>query len=145
MTFRRSPTRLEGSAEVFSRAGAAERRRAVRHRCRTALPVLLMKLCVLISGAARERPAGPGWPGPVGGGRAGGGGGGGAAVCGPWLAGDSMEVPAWDGICERVKLIISWAMSVSRMRDSEADRFSTDTFRLLIVCSRRFWYAPSLD
>src|SRR3712207_3381837 len=55
-----------------------------------------------------------------------------------------MEVPAWDRICERVKLIISWAMSVSRMRDSEADRFSTDTFRLLIVCSRRFWYAPSV-
>src|SRR3954454_24566586 len=33
-------------------------------------------------------------------------------------------------------------MSASRIRDSDADRFSADTFRLLIVCSRRFWYAP---
>src|SRR3954462_9084129 len=34
-------------------------------------------------------------------------------------------------------------MSVSRIRDSDADRFSTATLRLLIVCSKRFWYAPS--
>src|SRR5437588_742942 len=34
-------------------------------------------------------------------------------------------------------------MSVSRMRDSDAERFSTATPRLLTVCSRRFWTAPN--
>src|SRR2546421_4044247 len=34
-------------------------------------------------------------------------------------------------------------MSVSRMRDSDADRFSTATPRLLTVCSRRFCTAPN--
>src|SRR3954470_24484031 len=34
-------------------------------------------------------------------------------------------------------------MSVSRIRDSDADRFSTATLRLLMVWSKRFWYAPS--
>ncbi|GAT71519.1 hypothetical protein PS9374_07212 [Planomonospora sphaerica] len=33
-------------------------------------------------------------------------------------------------------------MSVSRIRDSDADRFSMATFRLLIVCSNRFCTAP---
>ena len=35
-------------------------------------------------------------------------------------------------------------MSVSRMRDSEAARFSVVTCRLLIIDSKRFWRAPSL-
>ena len=55
----------------------------------------------------------------------------------------SIAVPACDRICERVKLTISDAMSVSRMRDSDADRFSTATLTFLIVCSNRFCRAPS--
>jgi hypothetical protein len=35
-------------------------------------------------------------------------------------------------------------MSVSRMRLSEAVRFSTATLRLLMVWSNRFWIAPRL-
>ena len=54
-------------------------------------------------------------------------------------------MPACERICERVKLIISEAMSVSRMRLSEAVRFSTATLRLLIVCSKRFCTAPRSD
>ena len=59
--------------------------------------------------------------------------------CGAWLACASIAVPACDRICERVKFIISLAMSVSRIRLSDADRFSTATLRLLMVCSNRFW------
>jgi hypothetical protein len=59
------------------------------------------------------------------------------------LACASIAVPAWERICERVKLIISAAMSVSRIRLSEAERFSTATLTLLMVCSKRFWMAPS--
>ena len=55
------------------------------------------------------------------------------------LAWASIAVPAWVRICERVNLTISEAMSVSRMRDSEAERFSTVTERLAMVCSKRFW------
>ena len=40
--------------------------------------------------------------------------------CGAWLAWASMAVPAWVRICVRVKLVISCAMSVSRMRLSDA-------------------------
>src|SRR6188768_510975 len=50
---------------------------------------------------------------------------------GIWLACASIAVPACDRICERVKLTISDAMSVSRMRDSDADRFSTATLTFL--------------
>src|SRR3954454_7842257 len=53
-----------------------------------------------------------------------------------------MAVPAWLRIWALVKFTISAAMSVSRMRDSDADRFSTATPRLATVCSRRFWTAP---
>ena len=38
-----------------------------------------------------------------------------------------------------MKATISWAMSVSRIRDSEEERFSTDTDRFEIVDSSRFW------
>src|SRR5437763_16786768 len=55
-----------------------------------------------------------------------------------------MAVPAWLRIWALVKLTISDAMSVSRMRDSDADRFSTATPRLATVCSRRFWTAPNV-
>src|SRR5439155_1125697 len=54
-----------------------------------------------------------------------------------------MAVPAWLRIWALVKATISDAMSVSRMRDSDADRFSTATPRLLTVCSRRFCTAPN--
>ena len=60
------------------------------------------------------------------------------------MAWASIAVPAWSMIWFLVNEAISRAMSVSRMRDSEADRFSTDTSRFLIVCSRRFWVAPRL-
>ena len=52
-------------------------------------------------------------------------------------------MPACDRICERVKFTISAAMSVSRIRLSDADRFSIATFTELIVCSNRFCTAPS--
>src|SRR5437867_1880028 len=55
-----------------------------------------------------------------------------------------MAVPAWVRIWLRVKETISWAMSVSRIRLSEADRFSVATDRFEIVCSRRFCTAPRL-
>src|SRR5205085_7923590 len=55
-----------------------------------------------------------------------------------------MAVPAWVRIWLRVKDTISWAMSVSRIRLSEAERFSVATDRLEIVCSRRFCTAPRL-
>src|ERR1700712_1979955 len=42
------------------------------------------------------------------------------------------------------KFVISDAMSVSTMRDSEADRFSWLTDRLAMVCSRRFCAAPKM-
>src|ERR1043165_9361422 len=54
-----------------------------------------------------------------------------------------MAVPAWLRIWDLVKFTISAAMSVSRMRDSDAERFSTATPRLLTVCSRRFCTAPN--
>src|SRR3954465_10813342 len=54
-----------------------------------------------------------------------------------------MAVPAWLRIWALVKLTISAAMSVSRIRDSDADRFSTATPRLATVRSRRFWTAPN--
>ena len=56
----------------------------------------------------------------------------------------SIAVPAWDRIWFRVNWTISCAMSASRMRLSEAVRFSTATLRLLMVCSNRFWIAPRL-
>src|SRR5688500_15599060 len=55
-----------------------------------------------------------------------------------------MAVPAWVRIWLRVNDTISWAMSVSRIRLSEAERFSAATDRLEIVCSRRFCTAPRL-
>src|SRR4029453_1245414 len=66
-----------------------------------------------------------------------------STFCEAWLACDSIDVPAWVRIWLRVKETISCAMSVSRMRDSDAERFSTATLRLLMVCSNRFWTAPS--
>ena len=54
----------------------------------------------------------------------------------------SMAVPAWVRIWLRVNCDISAAMSVSRIRDSDADRFSMATLRLLMRCSRRFCAAP---
>src|SRR3954467_5238084 len=53
-----------------------------------------------------------------------------------------MAVPAWLRIWALVKDTISAAMSVSRMRDSDAERFSTATPRLATVCSSRFCTAP---
>src|SRR4051812_50095775 len=62
--------------------------------------------------------------------------------CEAWLACASIAVPAWDRIWFRVNWTISCAMSASRMRLSEAVRFSTATLRLLMVWSNRFWIAP---
>src|SRR4051794_24643748 len=62
--------------------------------------------------------------------------------CVDWLAWASIEVPAWVRTWARVKLVISDAMSVSRIRDSEAVVFSMAVFRLLTVWSNRFWMAP---
>ena len=46
------------------------------------------------------------------------------------MAWASMAVPAWVRIWLRVKVTISSAMSVSRIRLSEAERFSVATCRL---------------
>ena len=54
--------------------------------------------------------------------------------CGAWLAWASIAVPAWVRIWARVKLVISEAMSVSRIRLSDAVTFSIATLRLLTVC-----------
>src|SRR4051794_14596190 len=62
--------------------------------------------------------------------------------CEAWLACASIAVPAWVRIWLRVNPTISCAMSASRMRLSEAVRFSTPTLRLLMVWSNRFWMAP---
>src|SRR3954447_479651 len=63
-------------------------------------------------------------------------------LCVDWLAWASIAVPAWVRTWVRVKFVISAAMSVSRMRDSDAVVFSIVVFRLLIVCSKRFCFAP---
>ena len=65
-------------------------------------------------------------------------------VWGAAFAWASMAVPACRRIWSRVKLTISYAMSVSRMRLSDAERFSVVTCRLAIVDWNRFWSAPSL-
>src|SRR4051794_25166743 len=62
--------------------------------------------------------------------------------CEAWLACASIAVPACDRIWFRVYWTISCAMSASRMRLSDAVRFSTATLRLLMVWSNRFWMAP---
>ena len=59
------------------------------------------------------------------------------------MAWPSMAVPAWVRIWLRVKVVISSAMSVSRIRDSDAARFSVVVCRFEIVDSKRFWAAPS--
>ena len=64
-------------------------------------------------------------------------------VWGAEFAWASMAVPAWSRIWSLVKLTISDAMSVSRMRLSEAERFSVVTCRLAMVDWNRFWSAPS--
>ena len=46
--------------------------------------------------------------------------------------------------CFWCSYIISLAISTSRIRDSAEVMFSVVTPRLLMVCSRRFWIAPSL-
>ena len=53
-------------------------------------------------------------------------------------------MPACWRIWAFVKLTISLATSRSRMRDSDAARFSAATARLLTVCSRRFCAAPKV-
>jgi hypothetical protein len=62
---------------------------------------------------------------------------------GAWFACASIAVPACERIWDRVNCTISSAMSVSRIRLSDADRFSTATLRELMVCSKRFCEAPS--
>ena len=66
-----------------------------------------------------------------------------STACGAEFACARTETPAccmiWrDTICEE-----TCAMSASRMRDSDALRFSTDTPTLLIAVSSWFWRAPS--
>src|SRR5262249_10397396 len=65
--------------------------------------------------------------------------------CGIWLACARMAVPACWRIWDFVKLTITSDMSASRVRLSEAARFSCGTPRLAIVCSSRFWKAPRLE
>ena len=59
-----------------------------------------------------------------------------------WLAWASIAVPARVRTWVRVNFVISDAMSVSRIRDSGAVVFSIVVLRLLIVCSKRFCFAP---
>src|SRR3954451_11823255 len=59
-----------------------------------------------------------------------------------WLAWASIEVPACWRMFSFVNFVISDAMSTSRMRDSDAVRFSWYVARLFRRCSSRFWIAP---
>src|SRR6186997_1541467 len=68
-----------------------------------------------------------------------------STLCGAWLACASIAVPDCDRICSRVKFTISDATSTSRIRDSDADRFSWVTPRLAIADSSRFWTAPRFE
>src|SRR3954452_3244339 len=65
--------------------------------------------------------------------------------CGSWLAWARIEVPACCRMLLRVNPTISSAMSASRIRLSEAVRFSDWVARFSMVCSRRFWTAPRFD
>ena len=56
----------------------------------------------------------------------------------------SMLVPACCRIWNFVNATISDAMSASRIRLSDAVRFSWYVARLFRRCSRRFWTAPKL-
>ena len=58
------------------------------------------------------------------------------------MAWANMAVADWVRIWCLVKLVISEAISASRIRLSAALRFSMETPRLLMVCSIRFWKAP---
>ena len=49
-----------------------------------------------------------------------------------------MDVPDCDKILNFVKFSISWAMSASRMRLSDAVRFTAAADIFEAVCSRRF-------
>ena len=60
------------------------------------------------------------------------------------MAWASMDVPACCRIWFLVYSTISDAMSVSRIRDSEATRFSVVTCRFATADSSRFWTAPRL-
>ncbi len=100
-------------------------------------PSGLVTLCLLVPRGQLQAPSRPVPVGPAG-----------SAAgycmsfrtpCGAWLAWASIEVPACCRTWDLVKLDISWAMSVSVMDDFDALRFSTATFRLLIVSSNRFW------
>lgn len=46
-------------------------------------------------------------------------------------------------ICFETSSVVTAAMSASRMQDSEAERFSADTLRLLMAASIWFCAAPS--
>src|SRR4051795_1230363 len=61
---------------------------------------------------------------------------------GAWLACASMLVPACCRMLSFVNFVISDAISTSRIRDSDAVRFSWYVARLFRRCSRRFWTAP---
>ena len=58
------------------------------------------------------------------------------------MACESMLVPACCRMFSFVNLVISDAMSTSRIRDSDAVRFSWYVARLFRRCSRRFCTAP---
>jgi len=66
-------------------------------------------------------------------------------VCGAILAWASMAVAACWRILFLVNSIISLAISTSRMRDSDAARFSEAAPRLLMVWSNLFCQAPRFD
>src|SRR5690606_33604381 len=61
---------------------------------------------------------------------------------GIWLAWAIMALPACCRICERDRLAVSAAKSASMIRLRAAVWFSTDTCRLEITESKRFWMAP---
>ena len=60
-------------------------------------------------------------------------------VCGVWFACANIAVAACVKMLFLVNIIISFAMSTSRIRLSAACRFSAEMFKLLILCSNRFW------
>src|SRR5262249_28113811 len=66
-----------------------------------------------------------------------------STFCGAELACATIAVPACCRIWARVRLAVSAAKSVSRMRLREADRLAETAGRRLMPDWKRFWIAPS--
>ena len=65
-----------------------------------------------------------------------------SGYCGVWLAWAGIAVPAYVITWSRPNVVISAAMSVSRIREWDAAVFSTAASNRAMACSSRFCTAP---